>query len=275
VIALGFALQPKWALTAGAHELAADFDDATGAIFSPGWRAWGATAQPSLARTRRSRRCCELSAAILKIHEDRAYPGPQWWRGLSVPWGGNRTDSLVGYHLLWPRDCDDTHGDWHAGANQRLDASVTYSRILIRRRSGGRGTLPKELFPRAVRPYWSGIQLDLKSCPARACSLASWARSAQWRCKGRLRPLDGARGDGFIAPPDPPVPRTAGEENPGVSPFTWPWQLRLGGRKPLARPARRRTRSGSRTRLDTKRLESWCYVRGYNASPARVRGRGY
>ena len=70
--------------------------------FSRSWQQLGRAAATAATRrgAGRCRRCCR--AAVLKIHEDRAYPGAVV-ASLSVPWG-NSTDSLGGYHLVWPRD---------------------------------------------------------------------------------------------------------------------------------------------------------------------------
>ena len=70
--------------------------------FIAGWRQWGKTLDipDSPADIRRE---AYLSAVVLKVHQDRAYPG-SIVASLSVPWG-NSTDSIGGYHLVWPRDC--------------------------------------------------------------------------------------------------------------------------------------------------------------------------
>src|SRR5262249_1442656 len=70
--------------------------------FISGWRQWGKTLDiaDSPADMRRE---AYLSAVVLKVHQDRAYPG-SIVASLSVPWG-NSTDSIGGYHLVWPRDC--------------------------------------------------------------------------------------------------------------------------------------------------------------------------
>ena len=61
-------------------------------------------ARPSICRTPRPelRREAELSAAVIKIHEDRTYAGAMV-ASLSVPWGSSRDDP-GGYHLVWTRD---------------------------------------------------------------------------------------------------------------------------------------------------------------------------
>ena len=53
-----------------------------------------------------------LSAAVLKTHEDRTYPGAVV-ASLSVPWG-NSTDTLGGYHYLM----------------RSLDATLTFFALL-------------------------------------------------------------------------------------------------------------------------------------------------
>src|SRR5262249_61000020 len=70
--------------------------------FIEGWQQWGKTLDipDSPADIRRE---AYLSAVVLKVHQDRAYPG-SIVASLSVPWG-NSTDSIGGYHLVWPRDC--------------------------------------------------------------------------------------------------------------------------------------------------------------------------
>ncbi len=49
-----------------------------------------------------------VSAAVLKTHQSKRYPGG-YVAGLSIPWGFARGDSDVGgYHVLWPRDLVET-----------------------------------------------------------------------------------------------------------------------------------------------------------------------
>ena len=70
--------------------------------FIEGWQQWGQTLDIPDAPAD-IRREAYLSAVVLKVHQDRAYPG-SIVASLSVPWG-NSTDSIGGYHLVWPRDC--------------------------------------------------------------------------------------------------------------------------------------------------------------------------
>jgi len=79
-------LQPKRGLHAGAHRARRRLRCAR-SDFLAVWRAWGATLS-LLAPDETLGDAAELSAAILKIHEDRAYPGAVVARPL-VPWGNS------------------------------------------------------------------------------------------------------------------------------------------------------------------------------------------
>ena len=75
--------------------------------FIAGWQQWGESlaipdAPPDV------RREAYLSAVVLKVHQDRTYPG-SIVASLSMPWG-NSSDTIGGYHLVWPRDCVEITG---------------------------------------------------------------------------------------------------------------------------------------------------------------------
>ena len=70
--------------------------------FVGGWQEWGKTLIIPDAPADIQREA-HLSAAMLKVHQDRSFPG-SIVASLSVPWG-NSSDSSGGYHLVWPRDC--------------------------------------------------------------------------------------------------------------------------------------------------------------------------
>jgi GH15 family glucan-1,4-alpha-glucosidase len=76
----------------------------------------------------------QLSAAILKAHEDRAYPGALV-ASLSIPWG-NSMDTLGGYHLVWPRDATLAAFALLA-ANQTADATRILAGFISTQQSDG------------------------------------------------------------------------------------------------------------------------------------------
>src|SRR3569623_250108 len=100
VLSLAFAETLEGARTLSRSSLADDYDE-TRDLFVNQWEAWGKTlvipyTSPELQRE------AELSAAVIKIHEDRTYGGALV-ASLSVPWGSSH-DDLGGYHLVWTRD---------------------------------------------------------------------------------------------------------------------------------------------------------------------------
>ena len=99
-IGVAFAETPRGAHTLLRTALAEGFDGLR-QEFLDRWQWWGS----KLKLPRPDERLGDaglLSAAVLKTHEDRTYPGAMV-ASLSVPWG-NSTDTLGGYHLVWPRD---------------------------------------------------------------------------------------------------------------------------------------------------------------------------
>lgn len=250
VLALGFAYSPSGAYTRARTSLAADFD-ALRSDFLEAWRAWGATL--SLPRPDETLGdAAELSAAVLKIHEDRAYPGAVV-ASLSIPWG-NSTDSLGGYHLVWPRDVALTAFALLA-ANQRLDARHILSHLIAAQRRDGHW--PQNYFP-SGETYWGGIQLDEVALPVLLA--AKLAELGEAELPGTAEMVRAAAG--FIARTGPTSPQDRWEENPGVSPFTLAVAIAaLIAAAPWLEGAQR---SYVLALADdwNERLESWCYVEG-------------
>jgi glucoamylase len=248
VLALGFAYSPNGAYTRARTALTADFD-VLRSRFLEAWRAWGATL--SLPRPDETLGdAAELSAAVLKIHEDRAYPGAVV-ASLSIPWG-NSTDSLGGYHLVWPRDASLTAFALLA-ANQRVDAHHILSHLIAAQRSEGHW--PQNYFP-SGEPYWTGIQLDGVALPVLLA--AKLAEMGETELPGTAEMVRAAIG--FIARSGPTSPQDRWEENPGVSPFTLALAIAaLVAAAPWLSDAQR---SYALELADdwNERLESWCYV---------------
>lgn len=248
VLALGFGGSASGAFTLARTALAADFD-ALRSQFLDAWRAWGATL--SLPRPDEMLGdAAELSAAVLKIHEDRAFPGAVV-ASLSVPWG-NSTDSLGGYHLVWPRDATLTAFALLA-ANQRQDARHILAHLIATQRPDG--SWPQNYFPSGA-PYWTGIQLDETALPVLLAAKLSELAEPEVLGTGQMV----RRAVAFIARSGPSSPQDRWEENSGISPFTLatataalvaagPWLDADQGRYALELADEW-----------NERLESWCYV---------------
>ena len=192
-----------------------------------------------------------LSAAVLKIHEDRAYPGAVV-ASLSVPWG-NSTDTLGGYHLVWPRDATLTAFALLA-ANQLIDARHILAHLTATQRRDGRW--PQNYFP-SGEPFWIGVQLDEAAFPV---LLAAKLRELGEAELPGTR-ADGARG-GRIHRADRSFQSAGsmGGEPGRQSIHARRRDQRAGRGRAVADRRRARLRAGSLADDWNERLEVWCYV---------------
>jgi glucoamylase len=178
--------------------------------FIAGWQQWGESlaipdAPPDV------RREAYLSAVVLKVHQDRTYPG-SIVASLSMPWG-NSSDTIGGYHLVWPRDCVEA-GLALLGIGQIDDARSMLSYLIAIQ--NGDGSWNQNCFPDG-RPFWGGIQLDEVGFP-----IVLAAKLAE---QDALRGLGGVdamirRAVGYLVQNGPISPQDRWEENSGISPFT-------------------------------------------------------
>jgi glucoamylase len=100
VLALGFAATWLGASILARTALAESFDSLREEFLRP-WQAWGELLElPDAGGVLGN--AALLSATVLKIHEDRSYLGAVV-ASLSTPLGSS-TDTLGGYHLVWPRN---------------------------------------------------------------------------------------------------------------------------------------------------------------------------
>lgn len=112
---------------------------------------------------------------MLKVHEDRTYPGATV-ASLSVSWGFAHDDA-VGYHLVWARDAVETGlallaiGDVD-GARRMLTYLAATQRP--------DGSWSQNFYPDG-RPFWTSIQLDEVGFPI---VLAAKLREAGARTSG-------------------------------------------------------------------------------------------
>jgi len=248
VLALGFAGSVFGAYTRARTALAASFD-ALREEFLQDWNDWGARLR--LPRPDDALGDAGLqSAAVLKIHEDRAYPGAVV-ASLSVPWG-NSTDTLGGYHLVWPRDATLTAFALLA-ANQLVDARHMLAHLTATQSRDGRW--PQNYFP-SGEPFWVGVQLDEAAFPVLLAAKLRELDEAE--LPGTRQMVSSAVG--FIARTGPSSPQDRWEENPGVSPFTLAAAVSaLVAAEPWLTDEER---DYALSLADdwNERLECWCYV---------------
>lgn len=213
MLALGFATSREAAATLALQSLVAGFDDAWNA-YGEGWRHWLQAIDwpPTLSTllSVESQVLLRRSAAVIKCHEDRTFPGALV-ASLSVPWGEAST-SRGGYHLVWARDLVES-----AGALVALGCVADAQRILVylmaTQQADGHWLQNQWL---GGKPFWQGIQLDEAAFPVLLASAL-----AERDALGPLAVTDMVRRAlGFIAREGPATGQDRWEEDPGINTFT-------------------------------------------------------
>jgi glucoamylase len=208
-LALGFFATLEGARTLARSSLSVGFERVR-KCFVEDWEEWGKMLKIP-ATTRAVEREANISAAVLKMHEDRTFPG-SIVASLSVPWG-NSSDSSGGYHLVWPRDCVKA-GFALIAAGQIDDARRMLSWLIATQKPDG--TWSQNSFPDG-RPFWTGIQLDEVAFPV--------LLAARLREDNALEGIGGAanmiaQAAAYLACYGPITSQDRWEENAGLSPFT-------------------------------------------------------
>jgi glucoamylase len=150
------------------------------------------------------------SAMVLRAHQDKTYPGTMV-ASLSVPWG-NSTDTIGGYHLVWPRDLVECAGALLAlGADGEARNTLRY--LIATQQLDGHWNQNQWL---GGTSYWTGLQLDETAFPVLlAAGLAE---------RGALEGIEIAdmiyRALGYIVRTGPATQQDRWEEDAGVNPFT-------------------------------------------------------
>ena len=250
VIALGFAPQSTGARTLAVSALAQGYDAAR-SRFLEQWERWGAMLELPAPDSILGAEAL-TSATVLKTHEDRMFPGAIV-ASMSTPWG-NRTNTLGGYHLVWPRDA--TLAAFALLAAGEVDDARRILGHMIAVQ-GPDGRWPQNYFPDG-QPFWTGIQLDETAFPILLA--AKLRESGNPDLPGLAAMV--RRAVASIAQNGPSSDQDRWEENPGISAFTLPVLIAaLVAAAPwLDEPAR----SYALDLADdwNERIEEWCYVSG-------------
>lgn len=209
LLSLAFAPTLEGARTLARSSLADDYDGCR-RIFIEQWENWAETlsipfSSPELLRS------AELSAAVIKIHEDVTYAGAIV-ASLSVPWGSAHDDP-GGYHLVWTRDT--VEASLAMLAVGQIDDAVRTLAYLVGTQADD-GSWAQNYFPDGTG-YWSGSQLDEVALPL--------ILLAKLRAVGRelnSLPVEQMvhKAVGYIARNGPMSDQDRWEENAGASPFT-------------------------------------------------------
>ncbi|MGD9880558.1 MAG: glycoside hydrolase family 15 protein [Reyranella sp.] len=157
-LALAFGGSRESAATLAISALIQDFD-AVWQDHVSRWRDWHSTLRVDDLVPMRFRDEVKLSAAMLRTHQDKTYPGAIV-ASLSIPWGNSR-DDIGGYHLVWPRDLVESALSLVAlGAIEEARDVLRY--LIATQLPDGRWHQNQWL---GGTPSWTNIQLDEVSWP--------------------------------------------------------------------------------------------------------------
>lgn len=207
-LALGFAESKESAATLAVASLMEEF--------STEWDEQCRTWQVWLAKCRRPAPCddidrvLELSATVLKVHQDRTYRGAAV-ASLSAPWGDS-SQSRGGYHLVWSRDLVETAGALVA-LEEYSDARDVLRYLIATQQENGHWFQNQWLGGTA---FWQGIQLDEAGFPILLASLLDERKAL----KGIPVKDMITRAAGFIAREGPATAQDRWEEDAGINTFT-------------------------------------------------------
>lgn len=213
-LALGFASSREAAAILALQSLSAGFE-AVWRQYCQGWQQWLKTQRwPAELETLLDAQTFLLlrrSATVIKIHEDRTFPGALI-ASLSVPWGETNT-SRGGYHLAWARDIVETAGALTAlGDTGHALRSLIY--LIATQQANGHWLQNQWL---GGKPFWQGIQLDETAMPVLlAAALAERDALADVRGVGDMA----RRALGFIVREGPVTSQDRWEEVKGINSFT-------------------------------------------------------
>ncbi|WP_224702674.1 glycoside hydrolase family 15 protein [Devosia aquimaris] len=208
-LSLGFAETAEGARTLSRSGLADDYDE-TVDLFVEQWRQWTAGLRIPYT-TPQLQRAAELSAAVIKVHEDRTYAGAVV-ASLSVPWGSSHDDA-GGYHLVWTRDTVEAAFAL-VTIGKLEDAGRTLDYLIGTQAEDG--SWAQNYFPDG-RGYWTGKQLDEVALPV---LLAAKLQAAGHLTFSAPEQNMVRKAIGFIVRNGPMSDQDRWEENAGASPFT-------------------------------------------------------
>ncbi len=220
--------------------------------FIAGWERWSSSLTLPSSPDAGLEEEALMSATVLKMHEDRAYPGAVV-ASMSTPWG-NSSNTLGGYHLVWPRDAAMAAFALIA-VNQVDDARRILAHAVAAQEADGHWS--QNYFPNG-EPFWTGIQLDETAFPVLLAAKLSEIGA---------EPLPGVtemvrRAVASIARNGPASEQDRWEENPGISAFTIATAIAA-----LVAAAPWLDETARDYALDladdwNERVEEWCYVVG-------------
>ena len=213
VLALAFGSSKESAATLALSALPRQFDEPWRRQIAA-WEAWHSQCQhQSFAGAEFPeplRKQLLLSAMVLRVHQDRTYPGAMV-ASMSIPWGNIR-DERGGYHLVWPRDLVECAGALLAlGADDKAREILRY--LIATQNDDGHWCQNQWL---GGKSFWQGIQLDEAAFPVLlAAALVERGALDDINVEDMVQ-----RSLAFIVHNGPASDQDRWEENAGVNTYT-------------------------------------------------------
>jgi glucan 1,4-alpha-glucosidase len=207
-LALGFGANSDEALTAAQASLKKGFATAR-KEYEQGWHQYVATLKPVEPRYRRQ---YQISAMVLKAHEDKTHPGAIA-ASLTIPWGNDvdaSKEDVGGYHLVWARDLYEVATAFLAmGDRAAAERALNY---LFETQQKPDGSFPQNSWLDG-KPYWPSLQMDEVSYP----NILAWQldETDKETFAKHIKPAAD-----FVVTHGPATPQERWEEETGYSPST-------------------------------------------------------
>jgi len=208
LLALGFGKDAVTAVETARKSLGRGFSEAS-REYVAGWKEYvGGLRHVST----KYERMFQLSAMVLKAHEDKTYRGAMI-ASMSVPWGfavKASEPTVGGYHLVWARDLYEVAtGLWAAGDRAAAERALNYL-LTVQQKSDG--SYPQNSWLDG-KPYWTALQMDEVSYPLILAWQLGRTDAETWR--KHLRPEAE-----FVVSHGPGTQQERWEEVSGYSPST-------------------------------------------------------
>ena len=207
-LALGFGSTPEEALNSARASLADGFEKLL-EQYRAGWHHYVAgLRQPD----RQYQLQYQVSAMVLKAHEDKTYPGAVV-ASLTIPWGNEADASgsgIGGYHLVWARDLyEAATAFWAMGDHAAAVRALTY---LFKVQQKPDGSFPQNSWLDG-RPYWKSLQMDEVAFPL--IMAYQFGQAQRDTYEKHVKPAAE-----FLLGHGPATPQERWEESAGYSPST-------------------------------------------------------
>lgn len=207
-LALSFGANSDEAVAEGQASLKKGFAAAR-AEYQRGWHQYVATLKHVEPRYRRQ---YQISAMVLKTHEDKTHRGAIA-ASLTIPWGNDvdaGKEDVGGYHLVWARDLYEVATAFLAmGDRAAAERALNY---LFETQQKSDGSFPQNSWLDG-KPYWPSLQMDEVSYP----NILAWqlGKTDKNTFEKHVKPAAD-----FVASHGPATPQERWEEKGGYSPST-------------------------------------------------------